>query len=152
MHKDLINNMNIEDTYISQLFEYYQSCFKNKIWCEEFVRESRRIPEEHRANHCIGLCDRSIGTIVPDTRNLLGGAIRGGLQHVGLITSTGGELFRGCLVFPQFDVDGKIVAALGYRFGKRIRKGQPKVIYWQKPEPNDYQQLGKTLAKELIHA
>lgn len=152
MYEQLIKKMNIEDAYIMQAFKYYNSCYKNNGWCEDFVRESRRIPEEHRANPLIGLCNRSISSIVPESRDLKGGAIRGGLQHAGLITSNGGELFRGCLVFPKIDNTGKIVAAVGYRFAKRIRHWQPKYISWQKPEPDDYQRVGKALAKELNHA
>lgn len=152
MYEQLINSMCMEDTYITQVFEYYHSCYKDNDWCEKFVCESRRIPDEIRSNPYVGLCDRTIGQIIPATRDLVGGAIRGGLQHVGLITSTGGELFRGCMVFPTFDDSGKIVAAVGYRFGKRIRHWQPKVVSWQKPEPDDYLLAGMALAQEVVHA
>lgn len=152
MYEQLINNMCMEDTYISQVFEYYHSCYRAHDWCEQFVYESQRIPDELRGNAFVGLCDRTIGQIIPVTRDLVGGAVRGGLIHAGLITSTGGELFRGCIVFPELDNNGNVVSATGYRYGKRIRHWQPKVVSWQKPEPDDYLLAGMALAKEVVHA
>lgn len=149
---DLVGSLVLEEIYIEQAFDYYRLCYQENEWCEHFVRTSGRIPDELRNRQFIGLCDRSIGTIVPVARTLEGGAIRGGLQHVGLITATGGELFRGCMVFPTFDDSGKIVAAVGYRFGKRIRHWQPESVSWKKPEPGDYLLEGMAIAKEVVHA
>ena len=80
-----------------------------------------------------------------------GGAIRGSLQQSNLLLSTGSELFRGCVVFPEIDDLGNIVSAVGYRFAKRIRKGQRAVIYWQRPENESYIGLGMKSIQEVIY-
>jgi hypothetical protein len=152
MYEQLISAMSQDDTYIGQIFEHYRNCFVKTAWCDDFVKHSPRIPIELRAHEYVGLCDRSIASIVPCARTLEGGAIRGSLQHSGLITATGGELFRGCIVFPSFDESGKITEAIGYRYGKRIRHWQPAEIYWAKPNCESYVFNGMTMAKQVMYA
>ncbi len=151
MYEQLVNSLTLEDMYITQVFDYYRSCFINTEWCKVFVTNSSRIPNKHKSNEYIGLCNRTIGKIVPKARSLEGGAIRGGLQHCGLITNTGGELFRGCIVIPTFDNEGKILEAVGYRFGKRIRHGQSIIIKWDNPKTNTYFLDALSFAKEIAN-
>ncbi|MDT0627465.1 hypothetical protein [Alteromonas sp. W364] len=152
MYESLISNMAVEDIYVSQVFDYYHACFVKSDWCQSFVADSPRIPGEFRNTEVIGLCDRTIHTIVPVARTLEGGAIRGGLQHCGLITARGGELFRGCLVFPKFDSTGKIIEATGFRYGKRIRHWQSLTVHWNRPNSNVYLAEGMALAEKFVHA
>lgn len=149
---NLIATAGLDDIYIQQVFDYYQRCYLENEWAQDFVAHSSRISDVQRANQKIGLCNRSIGKIVPKARSLEGGAIRGGLQHVGLITATGGELFRGCIVIPEFDDRRRIVQATGYRFASRIRHWHQPTINWRRKDIEDFILQGMNLAKEIIHA
>jgi len=151
MYEQLLNNLALEDMYISQVFEYYRRCYLQNQLSQAFVASSQRVSDELRQHECIGVCNRSIGDIVPCARTLSGGAIRGSLQQSGLITATGGELFRGCVVFPTFDSSGHVISATGIRFGKRIRHWQNSTINWSKPKVDDYLSNGIIMAREVIY-
>jgi hypothetical protein len=46
--------------------------------------------------------------------------------------------------------NGSIISAVGYRVG-RIRNGDKPVVYWHKPEPKSFVDVGMSFAKEMIH-
>jgi hypothetical protein len=148
---DIASQFELGDTYIKQVFDYYHQCFLASDWACVFVETSALIPEDLREHSFPCLCNRSIGKQVDSRRTLQGGAIRGALKQNDLLLSTGGELFRGCIVFPEIDSMGRIVSATGYRYAKRIRRGQQPIIEWQRPEPNQFVAAGMLAIKEVIH-
>ncbi|GAA5134772.1 MULTISPECIES: hypothetical protein [Colwelliaceae] len=150
-YMQVLGQLNLEDIYIQQMFDYYHECFEANEQYQQFVLESSRIPDELRDHSYAGICDRTLGTEVPKARSLSGGAMRGTMQTVGLIRSSGSELFRGCAVFPKLDERGQIISAVGYRFGKRIRHWQQEVVYWEKPKLDGYVHEGLAFVKEVIY-
>lgn len=150
-YMQILGQLNLEDIYIQQAFDYYHQRYLMSDEYQQFVQESSRIPDELREHDFVGICDRTLGTQIPKTRTLNGGATRGGLQNVGLVSPTGGELFRGFVVFPECDDKGNIVSAVGYRFGKRIRHWQQSIIHWEKPVSDAYVQDGLAFVKEMIY-
>lgn len=119
-HVALFGQLSLEDMYIAQAFDYYTQRFQSSGWAQNFIDSSPRIPDEFREHVNVSLWDRTLGLNIPKRRSLDGGSIRGSLQHVGLITATGGDLFRGCIVFANKDEHGNFVSAKGYRYGARI--------------------------------
>lgn len=150
-YMQLLGQLNLEDIYIKQAFDYYHKRYSMFEEHQQFVHESPRIPDELRQHDFAGICDRTLGTQIPKACTLDGGALRGGLQTVGLVSSTGNELFRGFVVFPEFDDKGNIISAVGYRFGKRIRHWQQGIIYWEKPVSDGYVHDGLAFVKEVIY-
>tara|TARA_Y100000296_G_scaffold56116_1_gene64407 strand:- start:4907 stop:5398 length:492 start_codon:yes stop_codon:yes gene_type:complete len=150
-YMQILGQLNLEDIYIQQTFDYYRECYEDSEQYQLFVQNSPRIPDELRDHSYVGICDRTLGTQIPKARTLTGGAMRGNLQTAGLITATGNELFRGCAVFPEYNDKGDIIAAVGYRFGDRIRHWQQEIIHWEKPENDGYVQDGLLFVKETIY-
>lgn len=150
-YQNVLAQLDVGDTYIKQLFDYYHQCFLKNDWACIFVESSSLIPQDFKEHSFPCLCNRSIGFQIESRRTLQGGAIRGSLQHDGLLLDTGGEVFRGCVVFPDLDDAGSITSAVGYRFGKRIRKGQKSVIHWQKPIAEYLVTQNIALIQEVIH-
>ncbi|WP_419571586.1 hypothetical protein [Rheinheimera sp.] len=150
-YKHLLGQLNLEDIYIQQTFEYYRKRYEVREDMRQFVLYSTRIPEELRHHKFIGVCDRTLGTMIPKTRTLEGGALRGTLQAVGLVHSTGSEYFRGCIVFADTDDTGHVVSAVGYRFCERLRHWHSPVIYWQKPELGAHVTQGLAYVREVIY-
>lgn len=148
---DVLGQLSLEDIYIQQMFDYYRECYEDSEQYQQFVQESSRIPDELREHRYVGICDRTLGTEIPKARSLSGGAMRGTMQTVGLIRSSGSELFRGCAVFPKMDAQGQFISAVGYRFGKRIRHWQKEVVHWEKPKLDGYVHEGLTFVKEVIY-
>ncbi|WP_348731333.1 hypothetical protein [Rheinheimera texasensis] len=150
-YKHLLGQLNLEDIYIQQTFEYYFQRYGEREDMQYFVQHSARIPDALRDHKFIGVCDRTLGTKIPKTKTLAGGAMRGMLQTVGLIHSTGSERFRGCVVFPSVDDLGNVISAVGYRFCHRLRHWHSPVIHWQKPELGAHVQDGWSFVKEVIY-
>lgn len=146
-----ISQIDVGATYIQQLFDYYHQCFLSSEWACVFIEQAAHIPGDLKEHSFPCLCTRSLITKVPSRRTLVGGAIRGRLQQEGLLLGTGGELFRGCVVFPETDENRVIVSAIGYRFGKRIRRGRPAVIQWQRPEADLMLSNAMNKIQEVIH-
>jgi hypothetical protein len=146
-----LGQFNQEDVYIRQAISYYQKCYLVDDRAQLFVKESPRIPDELRLHAQIGLCNRTMGLQIPKRCTYAGGPIRGGLQHMGIITETGHELFRSCIVFPEIDECNNVISIVGYRFGDRIRGCQKPIIYWKKPPTDSYHKQAMALIKEIIY-
>lgn len=151
MHEEIFGQLSLEDMYIKQAFDYYRSCLLGDDNKRLIVSSLASIPIELQSHSYMGICDRTLGLQIPSGRTLEGGAIRGQLQHCGLLTAKGGELFRGCVVFPERDEFGHFVSAVGYRYG-RVRSWQTAVIHWHKPELGQFALEGMKLVKEMAYA
>ena len=148
---NVLGQINLDDLHIKQVFEYYEQRYIQSELAQQFVKSSCRIDNQIGDSTVIGYCDRTMGKSIPKCRTSEGAAIRGSLQRCGLVRSSGHELFRGCIVFPLLDNDGNVMSAIGYRVG-RIRGGHKAIVYWHKPEPKAFVDVGMAFAKELINA
>lgn len=148
---NVLGQLSLEDIYIQQTFDYYRERYQANEHFHQFVEESPRIPEHLRNYQYIGVSDRTLGTKIPVARTLDGAAIRGALQTLGLINSTGSELFRGCIIFPEFDEKRDIVGAVGYRYGDRVRHREKAAIHWEKPAINGFVKKGLASVREVIY-
>jgi Toprim-like/CHC2 zinc finger len=71
----------------------------------------------------LGFCDRSLGYRIPAANRAEGKAIRDRLKGLGVLRESGHERFRGSLVVPVRDVEGRIVQVYGRKTGTGLRKG-----------------------------
>lgn len=147
----LIKPISSEDSYIQQVFNYYQQCYERNENMQAFVEHSSRIPDDLRGVKQIGLCNRTLGKKIPPIRTLDGGAMRGSLKRSGLLLASGHELFRGCVIFLAVDSHDRVISAVGYRYGNRIRHWQQEVIHWDKQSENTHIEQGYKLIQEVIH-
>jgi len=151
INSTLLGQLSLEDMYIKQAFDYYRNCLLADEKKRLIAASLAAIPAELQSHSSKGVCDRTLGLQIPNGRTLEGGAIRGHLQHSGLLNTSGGELFRGCIVFPERDEFGHIVSAVGYRYG-RVRSWQASIIHWHKPDIGQFIIEGMKLVKEIAHA
>jgi len=151
LYQSVIAAQSLENIYIKQTFDYYRQRYLGSLRAQRFVAISERLPNELRDHDMPCLCDRTLGFIIPKRRSLEGGALRGALQRVGLLIATGGELFRGCIVFPTIDEYQHVISAIGYRYGTRIRHWQQPVVHWERPTPSFYISQGESLVEKLLY-
>ena len=151
MHEEIFGQLSLEDMYIKLAFDFYRNCLLASDNKRLIASSLTTIPTTLQSHAYMGICDRTLGLHIPNGRSLEGGATRGQLQHCGLLTAKGGELFRGCVVFPQRDEFGHFVSAIGYRYG-RVRSWQPAVIQWHKPKLGQFVIDGIKLVKEISYA
>lgn len=147
----ILGQVNLDEMYIQQTFEYYQECYVNSKAAQLFVAQHADISTKTNEGRFLGYCDRTMGTQIPKRRSYEGGAIRGSLQRCGLIKASGHELFRGCVVIASLERD-HVVSALGYRVATRIRHWETPIVRWQKPAAESFMNKGITDIRTLIHA
>lgn len=123
-----------QDTYnpdalmINQVFDHYHQSLKAQPKLSEmFV--SRKIDPDYIDFFRIGFADRTLGYELQSPKCLLGSRNRGHLQRLGLLKSTGHEFFRGAMVIPYFDHEGKVIGAYGRR-PRHQRRSPAYHLYW----------------------
>ena len=136
---------------VEQVFAHYEQAFQLNKNVNAFVGKSSRIPQTLKSAESIGVCDRTLGRQIPKSNTLAGGTTRGLLKQIGLLTATGGELFRGCVVFPSRNSEGQIIAATGIRYGKRIRRYDRTLIEWRFRSAKKMRQVVLSRAREAYH-
>ena len=148
-YKHILAQANLVNLQIKQVFDYYHQCFLHEPKWAEILAESNNIPAKLKHNLFIGVCDRTYGKHIPKAKTIEGGAIRGRLMRLGLILPSGGERFRGCLVFPKIE-QGLIVSATGYRYASRIRIWQQRIVNWHKPAEEEFIKIGMYAVRGML--
>ena len=145
----VLNQANLDNEYIEQVFDYYREQFVNNKQVQVLSKSLKAKRGISHQSSNIGYCDRTLGSHLSSTRSYEGAAIRGCLMRYGLIKATGHELFRSCVVFPEYE-GKKLIGATGIRVAMRIRHWEKDVIRWVKPEPNAYIHQGMALIRQLV--
>ena len=70
----------------------------------------------------LGFSDRTLGLALPSPDRAGGRRLRGRLQALGVLRSTGHEQFRGCVVVPVRDGDGRVTQLCGLRVDRPQRR------------------------------
>ena len=71
----------------------------------------------------LGFADRSLGYRIPAANRAEGKAVRDRLKQLGVLRDSGHERFRGSLVVPVRDVEGRVVQVYGRKTGTQLRRG-----------------------------
>ena len=81
----------------------------------------------------LGVASRTLGYRLPEKDRVQGAAVRGALQRIGLLRSSGHEHFAGSLVVPVFDGSGGVAEVYGRKIGRGLRPGTPLHLYLPGP-------------------
>lgn len=120
---------NAEDTkLLRQVIDYYHEALKQSPEALDYLKK-RGITGEAIEQFKLGFANRTLGYRLPDKNRKEGAAIRGQLQRIGIIRSSGHEHFNGSLVIPVLDGQGNIQEVYGRKICDRLRKGTPKHLY-----------------------
>jgi DNA primase len=123
-----------QDTYnadalmIDQVFDHYHQSLKAHPKLSEMLI-SRKIDPSYIDHFRLGFADRTLGFELQSPKCLLGSRNRGHLQRLSLLKTTGHEFFRGAMVIPYCDQDGKIIGAYGRR-PRHQRRSPAYHLYW----------------------
>jgi DNA primase len=112
---------------LNHVAEYYHQSLKKSPGALEYLRK-RKIDHPKVIEHFkLGFCDRSLGTKLPLKNRKEGAAIRGQLQQLGILKSSGHELFRGSVVIPVIS-NGQITQMYGRKVLQNLRPGTAKHV------------------------
>jgi DNA primase catalytic core len=98
----------------------------------------------------LGYANRTLAYRLPEKQVVAGAAVRGQLQRLGLLRSTGHELFTGSLVVPITDATGAVVNVYGRKLADQQREGVPLHVYLPGPQRGVFNLDGWRGAEEVI--
>jgi DNA primase len=98
----------------------------------------------------LGYANRTLAYRLPEKQVVTGAAVRGQLQRLGLLRTTGHELFHGSLVVPIADAAGAVVNVYGRKLVDQQREGVPLHLYLPGPQRGVFNLDGWRGSDEVI--
>ncbi|WP_082378971.1 toprim domain-containing protein [Marinagarivorans algicola] len=119
---------------LNQVTEYYHDTLKQSPEALQYL-ESRGLGDAELIDRFkLGYANRTLAYRLPEKNRKAGAAIRGKLQEVGILRSTGHEHLTGSVVVPIFDSEGNVCELYGRKIlGQRLRKGTAQHLYLPGP-------------------
>ena len=81
----------------------------------------------------LGYANRTLGLILPDKQLAAGAKVRGALQRLGVLRTSGHEVLRGSLVVPVCDASGAVVQLYGRKLVDQQRDDVPLHVWLPGP-------------------
>ncbi len=142
---------NAEDTkLLRQVVDYYHETLKQSPEALAYL-EKRGLANSEAIDHFkLGFANRTLGYRLPAKNRKEGAAIRGQLQRIGLMRSSGHEHFTGSLVIPVVDEAGQVTEVYGRKINDKLRKGTPKHLYLPGPHAGVWNLSALSASPEII--
>jgi len=136
-------------TLMREVVRYYHATLKQSAEALRYL-ESRGLGSAEMINRFeIGYANRTLGYRLPGKHIQSGAGLRGRLEHLGLLRSTGHEHFVGSIVIPITDAHG----AISEIYGRRILANAPQGVrhlYLPGPHRGVWNLDGLNGAREVI--
>ena len=110
---------------LRQVIGYYHETLKESPDALEYLTKRGLGSDELIDRFQLGFANRTLGYRLPAKNRKAGGEIRGRLQRLGILRSSGHEHFNGSILVPVFDRHGDVVEIYGRKIGQRLRSGTP---------------------------
>jgi DNA primase len=118
---------------LGQVIEYYHQTLLQNTEALDYLARRGIGSEEAIRTFKLGMADRTLGYRLPEKTRVDGAALRGKLQHIGVLRESGHEHFNGSLVIPIIAADGEITEVYGRKLNDHLRPGTPKHLYLPGP-------------------
>jgi DNA primase catalytic core len=122
-----------KQTALCQAVDYYHDTLKQSAEALGYLEKRGLDSAEMLERFRLGFCDRTLCYRLPQKNRKEGAQLRSALQSVGLLRSSGHEHFRGSLVVPVVNEQGKITEVYGRKINHNLRAGTPKHLYLPGP-------------------
>ena len=134
---------------LQQVVNYYQQSLKQTPGALKYLQKRCINHPEAIEKFRLGFSDRTLGTKLPLKNRKEGDAIRGRLQQLGLIRSTGHELFRGSVTIPVI-TDHQVVQLYGRKVTPNLRAGTPQHVMLPRAPGGLFNREAVRVSDELI--
>ncbi|HNP65858.1 MAG TPA: CHC2 zinc finger domain-containing protein, partial [Woeseiaceae bacterium] len=114
---------------LAQVIDYYHDTLKQSPEALSYL-EKRGIANSDTIDRFkLGFANRTLGYRLPMKNRKEGAALRGQLQRIGILRTSGHEHFNGSLVIPVIDDAGSVTEVYGRKINDNLRKGTPMHLY-----------------------
>ena len=135
---------------INQVIDYYSETLRKHTKALAFLQRRGLCHADLLAHFRLGFADRSLGSQLRKLSHLQEETVRGALQRVGLLKASGHELFRGALLFPVLDQDGRILSGYGRRITPKLTAHSAYHVHWHLERTGFFNQRALFECTELI--
>jgi DNA primase catalytic core len=98
----------------------------------------------------LGYANRTLGLRLPNNQRVAGEQIRGQLQRIGILRSSGHEHLTGSLVIPVMDERGSVTGLYGRKIASGLHAGTPLHLYLPGPHRGVWNIDALAAGKEVI--
>ncbi|MBC9249125.1 hypothetical protein A9179_02425 [Pseudomonas alcaligenes] len=135
---------------VNQVLDYYSETLRNHSKALAFLQRRGIYRLDLLAHFRLGFADRSLGHHLRKMSRLQEEMIRGALQRVGLLRTSGHELFRGAVLFPMLDQQGQILGGYGRRITPKLTAHSAYHVHWHLEHRGFFNQAALFEFPELI--
>ena len=122
-----------DEAFLRQVVDYYHRCLLEDPAALAYAVDRRGLSREAVEHFKLGYSNRTLGLRLPKTDRVDGAAVRARLQELGVVRDSGHEHFRGSLVVPIVDEDGRVRGMYGPKINDNLRPGTPRHLYLPGP-------------------
>jgi DNA primase catalytic core len=116
-----------------QVVEYYHQSLLQSPEALDYLKRRGIGSEEAIRTFKLGFANRTLGYRLPEKTRVDGAALRGQLQRIGMLRSSGHEHFNGSIVIPVIGADGEVTEVYGRKINDHLRAGTPLHLYLPGP-------------------
>lgn len=120
-------------TLLRQVIDYYHETLKQSPEALAYLEKRGIANAEAIDRFKLGFANRTLGYRLPMKNRKEGAALRGQLQRIGILRSSGHEHFNGSLVVPVINDEGQVTEVYGRKINDNLRKGTPLHLYLPGP-------------------
>ncbi len=135
---------------LQQVIGFYHATLKQSPDALGYL-EKRGLRSSEMIDHFqLGFSNRTLGYRLPAKNRQRGAAVRGCLQELGILRSSGHEHFSGSLVIPVFDEHGLVTEVYGRKVTPNLRVGTPDHLYLPGPHRGVWNVQALAVSEEII--
>ena len=119
---------------LAEVIGVYHATLQHHAEAQAYLAQRGLTHPELIATFRLGVANRTLAYRLPEKQIAAGAAVRGQLQRLGVLRSSGHESFNGSLVVPITDASGAVVNVYGRKLFDRQREGVPLHLYLSGPQ------------------
>src|SRR5919108_774344 len=135
---------------LSQVIEFYHQTLLQSPEALDYLAKRGLSSSEAIKHFRLGFANRTLGYRLPEKNRVEGAALRGQLQRIGLLRSSGHEHFNGSLVIPILAPNGEVTGVYGRKVTAHLREGTPLHLYLPGPHRGVWNEAALAACKEVI--
>ncbi len=131
-----------DDEMLGRVVAFYHDTLMSSPEAMEYLASRRIGDTEALVRFRVGFANRTLGYRLAAKRTVEGAELRGRLQALGVLRSSGHEHFNGSIVIPIFDDQGWVVEMYGRKIRDDLRGGTAKHLYLPGPHAGVWNREG----------
>ncbi len=114
---------------LDDVIEFYHATLKQSPEALAYLAQRGLMHPDVIDHFRLGYANRTLAYRLPEKQIKSGAAVRGQLQRLGLLRTSGHEHFNGSLIVPVLDAAGHVVEVYGRKLRDDLRPGTPVHLY-----------------------